>query len=234
MTISNRLFLGFGVIVLLMIGIGLFGVSQVSRVRETMDRVVERDFAMISELNTIFEAQAEATAATQDAVRLGMGGNPPIAEIDRAEQTYRGSITAMQEAVRRGIVLTDQYSSTALSAERALGWKRNGELLREIDSLLKTSAPQREEQFRAIRAGQTISTAFIEANMAQRRTQFLNLIGEMREVANSGIEAGRVRVRQVYEESQISTMGAIAAGVIIAIIIVLLLRRAIVGPIQKF
>jgi methyl-accepting chemotaxis protein len=233
-TISNRLFLGFGIIIILMVGIGLFGVSQVSRVRDTMDRVVERDFAMISELNTIFEAQAEATAATQDAVRLGLGGNPPIADIDKAEQTYRDSIARMQEAVRRGIILTDQYSSTALSAERANGWKRNSELLREIDNLLKTSSPQREEQFRAIRAGQTISTAFIEASMAQRRSQFLTLIGEMRDVANGGIEAGRVRVRQVYDESQISTIGAIIAAVIVAIVIVLLLRRAIVGPIQKF
>lgn len=234
MTISNRLFLGFGIIILLMIGIGLFGVSQVSRVRDTMDRVVERDFAMISELNTIFEAQAEATAATQDAVRLGLSGNPPMADIDRAEQTYRDSVARMHEAIRRGVALTDQYSSTALSAERASGWRRNGELLREIDNLLKASGPQREEQFRSIRAGQTISTAFIEANMAQRRTQFLTLIGEMRAVANGGVEAGRVRVRQVYEESQISTIGAIIAAVIVAVVIVLLLRRAIVGPIQKF
>ncbi len=234
MTISNRLLAGFGIVIILMLAIGIYGLSQVSRVRDTMDRVVERDFTMISELNVIFEAQAEATAATQDAVRLGLGGNPPIAEIDRAEASYRGAITRMQDAVRRGIAITDEYSNTALSSDRAAGWKRNGELLREIDNLLKTSTPQREEQFRAIRAGQTISTAFIEASMAQRRTQFLALISEMREVANGGVENGRQLVRRVYEESQISIIGAIIAATIVAIIIVMLLRRAIVGPIQKF
>lgn len=234
MTISNRLLVGFGVVIALMLAIGVYGISQVSRVRDTMDRVVERDFAMISELNTIFEAQAEATAATQDAVRLGMGGNPPIADIDRAEQSYRGSITRMQEAVRRGIALTEEYGNSALSSDRASAWNRNGELLREIDNILKTSLPQREEQFRAIRAGQTISTAFIEANMAQRRTQFLGLISEMREVANGGIETGRQLVRRVYEESQVSTIGAIVAAIIIAVIIVMLLRRSIIGPIKTF
>ena len=71
MTISSRLFIGFGVIIALMVGLGLYGLGQVSRVRDTMDQVVSRDFAMISELNTIYEGQAEATAATQDAVRLG-------------------------------------------------------------------------------------------------------------------------------------------------------------------
>lgn len=99
MTISSRLFIGFGIIIALMVGLGLYGLGQVSRVRDTMDQVVSRDFAMISELNTIYEGQAEATAATQDAVRLGMGGNPPLADIDKAEATYRASITRMQASI---------------------------------------------------------------------------------------------------------------------------------------
>ncbi|HPI48061.1 MAG TPA: MCP four helix bundle domain-containing protein, partial [Hyphomonadaceae bacterium] len=118
MSISSRLFIGFGIVIILMMGLGLYGISQVSLVRDNMERVVERDFAMISELNAIYEGQAEATAATQDAVRLGMGGNPPIAEIDKAEATYRESITRMRDAVRRAIALTDEFSGTALSAER--------------------------------------------------------------------------------------------------------------------
>jgi hypothetical protein len=168
-SISNRLLIGFGIVIAMMLGLGLYGLSQVALVRDNMERVVTRDFAMLSELNTIYEGQAEATAATQDAVRLGLGGNPPITEIDRAEATYRTSITQMQDAVRRAIVLTDEFSSTALSAERAVAWRRNGELLRDMDNLLKTVAPQREEQFRAIREGRTVSAAFIEASMGQRR-----------------------------------------------------------------
>lgn len=234
MTISTRLFIGFGIVIALMLGLGVYGISQVSLVRENMERVVERDFAMITELNAIFEAQAEATATTQDAARLGMSGNPPLAEVNRAEAAYRTAITKMQDAVRRAIQLTDEFSGSALSAERAAAWRRNGELLREVDELVRTSQPQREEQFRAIRAGQTVSSAFIEANMTQRRAQFLTLISEMRQVANDGVEAGRVRVNQVYEESQRSTAIALAVAVVIAIIVVLLLRRAIVGPVQAF
>jgi len=233
-SISSRLFIGFGIVIALMLGLGLYGISQVALVRDNMNRVVERDFAMIAELNAIYEAQAEATAATQDAVRMGMGGNPPLAEIDRAEASYRASINQMQESVRRAIALTDEFGSSALSAERAAAWKRNGELLRDMDNLLKTAAPQREEQFRAIRAGQTVSTAFIEANMAQRRSQFLGLISEMRKVANDGVQAGRQRVEQVYNESQISTLLMLIAAVVIGTIIVFLMRRSIVGPLQTF
>ncbi|MEQ1785331.1 MAG: MCP four helix bundle domain-containing protein, partial [Hyphomonadaceae bacterium] len=100
MSISNRLFIGFGIVIALMLGMGIYGLSQVSRVRDTMDRVVQRDFAMIGELNAIFEGQAEATAATQDAVRIGLGGNPPVGEIDKAETSYRSAITQMKEGVR--------------------------------------------------------------------------------------------------------------------------------------
>lgn len=234
MSISSRLFIGFGVIIALMVGLGLYGLSQVSRVRDTMETVVSRDFAMISELNTIFEGQAEATAATQDAVRLGMSGQAAAADVDSAEQGYRASIAKMQEAVRRAIALSDEYSTTALSAERAASWTRNGELLRQIDTLMRNAQPQREEQFRAIRAGETMSTALIEANMTERRAQFLSLISEMREVANVGVAAGRERVRQVYDQSQISTLIALSAAVVFAIIVVFLLRRSIIGPLQSF
>jgi methyl-accepting chemotaxis protein len=233
-SISNRLLIGFGIVIAMMLGLGLYGLSQVALVRDNMERVVTRDFAMLGELNAIYEGQAEATAATQDAVRLGLGGNPPITEIDRAEATYRTSITQMQDAVRRAIVLTDEFSSTALSAERAVAWRRNGELLRDMDNLLKTVAPQREEQFRAIREGRTVSAAFIEASMGQRRSQFLELIGEMRKVANDGVVAGRQRVQQIYDESQISTLLVLVGAVLVAVVIVFLMRRSIVGPIQSF
>ena len=234
MSISTRLLVGFGVVIILMLSLGIYGISQVARVRDTMETVVSRDIAMIAELNTIYEGQAEATAATQDAVRLGMAGTATPADVDRAEQTYRASTTKMQEAIRRAIGLTDQFSSSALSVDRAAAWRRNGELLREMEEMVRAAAPQREEQFRAIRAGQTVSTAFIEASMTQRRSQFFNLITEMRQVANQGIAAGRERVRQVYEESQLSTVIALVFAVLFAALIVYLLRRSIVGPLQAF
>lgn len=234
MSISTRLFVGFGIILVLMLSLGIYGVTQVARVRDTMDRVVSRDFAMISELNAIYEGQAEATASTQDAVRLAMAGTVTPADVDRAEQAYRASITKMQDALVRGIALTDEFGANALSAERAEAWRRNGDLLREMQELMRTAAPQREEQFRAIRAGQQISTAFIEASLSQRRAQFLNLISEMRQVANSGVQAGRERVAQVYDESQMSTLIGLAIAVVLSAIIIILLRRSIVGPLQSF
>lgn len=234
MSISIRLLIGFGIIIVLMLTLGIFGISQVSRVRDTMDRVVERDFAMIGELNAIYEAQAEATAVTQDAVRMGMSGQVVMSDIDAAQQSYRTSISRMQESIRRGIALTDNFGTSALSADRAASWKRNGELLRQIDTLIRNSQSQRDEQFRAIRAGQAQGTALIEASMTQRRTQFLALIAEMREVANAGVVAGRERVEQVYAESQVSTIVVLVGSAVIAILVVLMLRRSIVGPLQTF
>jgi methyl-accepting chemotaxis protein len=233
-SISTRLFMGFGIILVLMLSLGIYGVTQVSRVRDTMDRIVSRDFAMINELNAIYEGQAEATAASEDAVRLAMAGTVTPADVDRAEAAYRAAITTMQDAMARAVALSAEFGATALSVERAEAWRRNGDLLREMQDLMSATGPQREEQFRAIRAGQTISTAFIEASLSQRRTQFLNLISEMRQVANGGVQAGRERVEQVYDESQMSTIIGLAIAVVLSAVIILLLRRSIVGPLQNF
>jgi len=233
-SISNRLLLGFGLVIILMTMLGLYGLSQVARVRETMDRVVSRDFAMISELNTIYEGQAEASASSQDAVRLGLAGNPSAADLKRAEEGYQSGITKMQDAIQKATALADEYSSNALSAERASAWRRNGELLRQMASLMQAATPQREAQFAAIRAGKTTDAGLMEINLTQRRARFLQLIGEMRQVANDGVSAGRDKIVQVYNESQISTIAAIMASVLVAFAITFLLRRSIVMPLQKF
>lgn len=234
MTISTRLLIGFGIVIALMLGLGFYGVSQVSRVRETMETVIDRDFKMITELGAISEGQAEANAATQDAGRLAGATTPDLVAMDKIEQDYRASATKVQEAVRRAIALTDEYGTNAVSAERASAWKRNGELLRDMDELMRASQPQRDEQFRALRSGKSVSAAFIDANMSQHRAQVLSLVSEIRQIANEGVAAGRERVRAVYDESQTSTLIALAAALAIAIIIVIMLRRSIVGPVQAF
>ena len=234
MSISNRLILGFGTVIIIITVLGLYGLSQIALVRETMDRVVSRDFAMISELNAIYEGQAEASAASQDAVRYGLAGNPQPADLDRAEQAYRAAITKMQGGVQRGTALTDEYGSSALSEERAAAWKRNGELLRQISGLMQTGTVAREQQFAAIRAGRTAEAGLMEINLTQRRSQFLDLISQMRTVANDGVAAGRQRIVEVYNQSQISTIAAIAAAVVVSLFITWLLRRSIVNPLMAF
>ncbi len=236
MSISNRLLLGFAAIILLMAGLGLYGLSQVGRVQDTMSQVVERDFAMISELNAIFEGQSEASAAAQDALRLGQAAAVSSVSVDisRAEQGHQNGVRKMNEALQRATALADNYASTALSADRAALWRRNGELLREIDETMRSTQPQRDEQFRAIREGRAADASLAEIGLVQRRGEFQQQISQMREIANEGVTAGQRRVEEVYNESRISTLIALAAAVAIAVLITYALRQSIVGPLQAF
>lgn len=234
MSISNRLVLGFVLVLALMAGLGLYSLGQISLVRDTVDRVVQRDFALMNELNNIAEGQAEASVASSEGLRMALVGTPSAADLDRAETSYRAGLAQMAEAVRRALDLADEFSTTALSADRANIWRRNGDLLRELNSLVAAVSTSREEQFRAIREGQASAAALMEGALEQRRAQMLEIIANMRAVAQEGIEAGREGVADVYNDSQVSTLVALAAALAIAIGITYFLRRSIVGPVQTF
>lgn len=234
MSISNRILLGFTFVIALMAGLGLYGLSQVSRVRDTTDLIVSRDFAMISQLNAIGAAQAEATAAAQDALRFALTANTQTSELDRAERNYRAALTSMNAATQQGIELADQYGTGAASAERAEIWRRSSELLREIEAASQRIATARDSQFRAIRVGEIESAILNEALLTQARQDMGVLTEQARKIANDGVAAGRQHVADVYNESQISTIAGLLIAVFIAIIVTYLLRKSIVAPLQAF
>lgn len=234
MSISNRLLLGFALIIALMVGIGLYSLSQVALVRSEMDRIVTRDFAMLTQLDSIAAGQAEMTTAAQDGLRYGYTGGTNIAELDRAEAAYRAGLARMTGAVQQGITLADQYSSSASSQERADVWRRSGEELRAINTAIQQVSTAREGQFRAIRSGQPAAAVLGEAMTSQKRAEVLENIANARQIANEGVEVGRQRVTDVYNQSQMSIIVGLLGGTAIAIIITLLLRRSIIGPLGSF
>lgn len=234
MSISNRLAMGFGVIIVLMAVLGLFGLQQLTAVRETVDRIVERDIAMMNALNDIYEGQAESTAAAQDALRVGLSGNMQIAEIDRAEQAYRAGRAKLNEAVRTAKALADQFGATALSADRAELWRRNGQLLTQLEAEVGESAEARQAQFGALRQGQIEVAVLLEGGLAATRQHVYELVGQMRVVSADGVTAGRARIASTYDSSRLSTLAVLAIAVIIAVVVALALRRSIVTPVQSF
>jgi len=233
-SIGNRLLIGFGVIILLMMALGAYGLSQIALVRDNMQRIVDRDFAILTQLNAVSDGQVVASSAAQEALRLGLSASTSGAQIDQVEQDYRRGVAETDEAISRALSLSNDFAGDALSDERAQHWRRNNQLLVQASALVASMAETREQQIRLIRAGQIEVAMALQQGVATKRDQFLDLIGQMRDVANQGMLAGQRRTEHVYEQGQISTLIALAAAVAIALVISVLMRRSIVNPVQDF
>ena len=53
MSIANRILFGFVVLILMLAGLGWYGLSQLSLVRDTTDTIVTRDLAMMRQLDSV-------------------------------------------------------------------------------------------------------------------------------------------------------------------------------------
>lgn len=234
MSIANRLIAGFGVVIALIVALGLYGLSQVGRVRDTTERLVSRDLTMIRQLGAIADGQNEMRARREAALRQLLARASTARGVEDAQSSWRQSLSETASAIAEAHALANEYNSTALSAERAETWRRAGELLGQMDTELAAIRTDGEQQFSAMRQNDIAAALEIEAGLAERRDSMVRQIAAVREVADAGVVQGRQRVVEVYEESRLSTLLAIAAAIAIGVFVTLILRRSIVGPLQTF
>lgn len=234
MSIGNRLLLGFGAIIVLMIVLGAFGLSQIAIVKDNIQRVVERDFALATELNALSDGQVVAASATQEALRIGLTQPGATAALDQTESDYQRGVAETNAAMTKALRLSGEFAADALSDERAQLWRRSNELLVQANALISSMGETREQQFRMVRAGQIEVAMALQENVAAKRDQFLSLIAQMRGTMTEGVLAGQRRTEQVFEQSQISVLAVVGGAVVVALLVTFLIRRSIVNPVQSF
>lgn len=234
MSISNRLIAGFGIIVALIIALGLYGLSQVGLVRDTTERLVSRDLTMIRQLSYISDGQNEMRASREGAVRAVLTRNATPRSLEDAQASWRQNLTTTTSAIAEAASLANEYNSTALSADRAETWRRAGDLLGQMNGEVEGLRTAGEAQFEAMRRGNAARAIELEGALDERRGNLVRLINAVREVADEGVVQGQRRVVETYNQSQLSTLIAIAIAIAVGIAITLILRRSIVGPLQKF
>lgn len=234
MSISNRLILGFSIVVGLLIVLGLYGISQIELVRETTGRIVTRDLAMIREIATVSDAQAEMRAYREDALRDGLSARGVPASLAENQQQWRNAAVRTNDALGRANALADQFTADALSAERSQAWARMGSVLDQIGAEMQGIEAASERQFTALRSGDLNAALAQEDELIQHRTEFARLVREVHQVADQGVELGQTRIVTVYNQSRISTVIAIVIALAIGIVVTFLLRRSIVAPVQRF
>ncbi|MDZ4692981.1 methyl-accepting chemotaxis protein [Terricaulis sp.] len=233
-SISNRLIIGFGIVIALLVVLGFYGVSQIERVRDTTGRIVSRDLAMIREVATVSDAQAEMRAYREDMLRDALASRGAPGSIGENERLWRQALGRTTDALRRADALAEQFSSDALSSERSQAWARQGALLDELNAELLGIQSASERQFASVRNGDLSAALAQEDELIRHRGEFARLVREVHAVADEGVELGQERIGAVYNESRISTFIAILVALAIGIIVTFLLRRSIIAPVQRF
>lgn len=235
MSITNRLVLGFGAMLALIVALGVYSLNQISEVRETSEIVVTRNVSMLRQLSSIRDMHGRAQEAREivvaSALTRALNREVPVAD---ASANWRRDSGLKAAALAQALSSAETMRDSALNPERAEAWRRITVVLTEASSQLRELRELSERQVEAARANDITGVLSATPTIATSRANFVRLMDNAAEVMNSAIAAGQRRVAQVYEESRFSVTGALIAASLLGGLIAFGIRRSIAAPLGVF
>jgi nitrate/nitrite-specific signal transduction histidine kinase len=230
-TIANRILLGFAAITILLVVVGLYGLSQIAAVREQTETIVARDLAVARLLETIRGNEEDMRATSEQALSAFLLRSLQKTNDNRDfVATWQTHATATEAAISRAISLANEYRTNAVSGDRSQAWTQISATLSRLNAELTQINNAVGEEFRAIRANDANAAVSVREPLAMHRETFRAAMAQGREILDSAIAAGQDQVRQVYETSRISVIAALAVAVALGILVTFLIRMSIVRP----
>ena len=231
MTISRRIILGFAAIGVLMLLLGGYAVSQVGRVRDTLDAVVKRDMGSLDELDQVQSLLAHMvelrTAAVRQMVLQGTADPSTLEEWNRTIAGAQHGISVLQREVQG-------YIAVQIAAERTPLWRKMAGQLEQAATDLNQLRTNVEAQFRAIQAGERAGMIAQEPVVIADRKRVTEGVAAMRETLRLVDAAGLREGGRVYDSSLTSVLGLLVLAIAVGIGVTIVTRRAITSRLDDF
>ena len=231
MTISRRIILGFAAIGVLMVLLGGYAVSQVGRVRDTLDAVVKRDMGSLDELDQLQSMLAHMvelrTTAVRQMVLQGAAEPAVLDEWGKSVVTVQHGVSVLQSEVQG-------YIAVQIAAERTPLWRRMAQQLDDAATNIAQLRANVETQFGAIHSGDRAAMIAQEPVVIADRKRVTDGVAAMRQTLRLVDAAGLREGGRVYDSSLYSVLGLLAVAIAVGVGVTLVTRRAITARIDDF
>jgi methyl-accepting chemotaxis protein len=238
LSIANRILLGFGVIVALMIGLGMYAITQLEDVRSTTETIVSRDLALMRQIEDISEQQNAMRGTRSDvitgALLRNLGQQRAQAPVEEQFREWARQAANAETALSRALATANTFAAQSLTSQRAGAWRRIIELLNAASTDLRQLRAAGERQFNALLANDLAGVEAAQEVLNTSRTSWNNNLGEARAGLGEAIAIGQRRVGEIYDESRTSVILALAGAALLSLIIAYALRSSIANPMDAF
>ncbi|GAB0116134.1 methyl-accepting chemotaxis protein [Acidisoma sp. 7E03] len=248
MTIAARLFLGFLVSILLLIGIGVFALNRVGIVRDTTVSIVNHDIWAYRAVQTIVQSQITLLDARRAIVvdfmlakdkipsEGGMAG-AAAADLPAALGHWRQLADDFTNQLAKTVTVTTGYEQQALTGgalTRADTWHGVTGLLQQAQSQWAALQSDSRAQFAAVQEGDLAGVLGAEPKLVTDNTEFGKTLTQIGDALASGSGAGIGRISQLYAEGRMLLIIAVTAAVVLLIAIAWVILRSIIRPLDAF
>ncbi len=241
MSLSLRILSGFGLVTLLMVGIGLFALVEISDMRDVTDRIVTRDIAAYRQADAVHDAQIQLSTLRLVVSNSFFNHQAAAGVESRPGGAIEAGIAAWErQADMTASLLADAERTVAGFAELARDpvrrdvWRSVMATYRTADQQLRQIHRDNESAFTAMRAGDTRTALDIDTVIFRERTAFDQLMTQAAVALDSGVRAGQARVERLYAWTRDSLILAVLAAIAVAVAITLVIRASVTRPLGAF
>ena len=239
-SIGKRILLGFAAITLVLVGLGVYALTQIGTVRDATDAIVARDLNLARRLDDLGnKARGIGNLrrnAVIDVLSRARGSAATLAPQDQTQEVavaWRADADAIDANLAALVRSSENFRASAISAERAVTWARLGETAREAATIFRDLRVSADALFAAA-AGNDIDgvlTRNVELN--RKQASLLAVVDRTRDMLDESILAGQRTVADVQERSRLSIILTLIGAVGLSLLVTWLISRAVLRPLES-
>jgi methyl-accepting chemotaxis protein len=233
-TIAARLLLGFGISILLLLGIGLFSLHEISTVRDSMSTIVARDLGAYRSIQQINQSQSDMTDARRASVLAVMLHMAQVGEVQARAAHWDVDAEATANALDQAKLEITRFGETAVDPDRRAAWHKVAGLLGEAEERLQAIRVESDAQLHSLSTGDTAAVTGAEPKLLVLRAEFVRTMQQADDALEAGIEAGQRRIDALYAMSRNALILASILAALICLVMTFFISRSITVPVNRF
>lgn len=230
MTISTRIAAGFGILIAIILALGLYSLTQLGELKNTLDRIVDRDVATLR--------LVEATTADEGAMRnartraiIGYLAGRPIGSAQDNWQAASAEVSAQLDSLTAA---TAQYRATATSSRRADSWQQLSDASASAKRIFDSIGAQTGAQFAAIARDDRAQVLELDDALVRQQDNLGRALEQVRTELDRTVTLGREVAAERDGQTRNSILLGLLAAVLIALVVAYTIRRSIIEPLTDF
>ncbi|HWQ52361.1 MAG TPA: methyl-accepting chemotaxis protein [Bryobacteraceae bacterium] len=236
MRIGTRILLGFGMVVALTVGMGLYALKQQANVRKFSSEIDTRDARILDTLRQIAGAEGRMRALRGHAMvyHLLARQRTPVGDPKTLQQEWMQSRNQNLRLLSELDASAAAYERDAVSPLRKAQWRRIQTAARESQDALRALTGEAEMQFElATRTDLSEMTRRLPVIEKLRET-FESKIMEAQRLTEEQVALGRSEIDGYFDETRNSVAAAVVLAALLGILLTILIQRSITGPLDVF
>ena len=233
MSIAVRLALGFGIVLMLSLGLALFQLTTFRTSMDYLERVTQRDFQAYQLVMEIVHGRARLRAMRELAVIRGATGERPTEVVTQAEyvRVTDKLVAVMQELARLAHM---RAKDPQTSQERNGPWAAMASSAGEMVTLERSIQTKAENIFQLVDQGRVVEAAHV-LSLTQAEYRALDAHqGQIETLIRQLAEAARLNVQDTLRQSIRTAFAAIVLMVLAATAAAMLIGGSIGGALRRF